>query len=318
MANFFSIGNGTAKQLKKRSNSIIKFKKLKRHMGYFLILAVISMVILCTSSYFTVHLGRNYKTSVIGWLRASLKEVIVAPTDAVPQPFPSWQPGQPDSIAEATDNMLAGFCQQLTDLRLSLLKSNLTWIPTSPTTRFFDADSVPFFSMLQEAHVPTIQVKVSLNTLLWTLPWIGYKYSGNNCSLIENKSEYGNKATLQAANRYGQIYFNETCQNITATLKPIPFPKHVLDIGHLPLMMQVNSNSDEVTLTYLSVVRNAIVTQVGDVFWGHYKIIPQRCLPGKHIMDKPAGEQFLPLIDEVLHLPKKKITILRSIQYFML
>ena len=93
-----------------------------------------------------------------------------------------------------------------------------------------------------------------------------FDYTSSNCALIEKGL---------ARNKLGELLYGAKCVPRDEALHPVPFDDRSFGVG-MPGKFSVQQHG-HIALTFIHVLRNAIVKGNGDVYVGNLKILPQRC-----------------------------------------
>ena len=75
----------------------------------------------------------------------------------------------------------------------------------------------------------------------------------------------------------GEFRYGTKCVSMKNSIIPVPFHHNTFRLG-LPEKYQFEKDG-QITLTFIHVIRNAIVTHVGDVILGNMKIVHTRLRP---------------------------------------
>lgn len=154
------------------------------------------------------------------------------------------------------------------------------------------------------AYLPDYFDKVSkipsVRTVIWNstleqvqrfIPHMYYHYTSNNCSLVEQKSIYGQN--------WGQTVFGSKCQKDMVFHEELPLKRSYFQIG-LPNKFHLPAPS--IALTFLHVIASALVISHGDVFVGDTKLLIQRCSQNHSPTGRPKNIDNVKTYAEVLSL----------------
>ncbi len=188
---------------------------------------------------------------------------------------------------------MSTFLSDINALRDSYIKANIAWsysnIEIVSLANAYDADY--FDTIAKYPQVKTFFLHISKEQMTKSLSSHNkyYQYASNNCDYLEEKAIYGQ--------RKGVDFFNTSCQSRFDGL---------LDVHHLmPVQLRVGLPKEfrlkagQQVLTFMHVIRNAIVKSTGDVFVSSLKILPQRCEQNKKFSYLTKPDNLL-LYDEVL------------------
>ena len=158
------------------------------------------------------------------------------------------------------------FISEITRIGTELKDQNLQWIHTNETPVVVNGYEEGYFQKLTHPQIKTIIVNVKKDEIFKYMFHHTYDYTSSNCSMIEKGL---------APNKLGELLYGARCVPRDEALHPVPFHDRSFGVG-MPGEFPVQQHG-HVALTFIHVIRNAMVKGNGDVFVGNLKIVPQRC-----------------------------------------
>ena len=162
--------------------------------------------------------------------------------------------------------LMEPFISEITRVGNELKEQNLEWVLRKQTPVVVNGYEEGYFQKVNHPQIKTIIVNVKKKDIFKYLFHHTYDYTSNDCSLIEKGL---------AQNKLGELLYGAKCVSRDKALHPVPFPGRSFGVG-MPAEFPVQQHG-HVALTFIHVIRNAIVKASGDVFIGNLKIVPQRC-----------------------------------------
>ncbi len=194
--------------------------------------------------------------------------------------FPTRSPEKLKILLKKVHAFLLPSLDQLETIRTLLLKENSSWVQPGGKVSVIRSKDKEFFTRIQDnsnntsSHtaipdIQTVLVKAPIVKVKEMFPEVFFSdFTSNNCKHLESKSNYGDGFAFKA--------YNSTCQSeIPNALKYKTFHNKSFRLG-LPSHSQYILG-DQVILTYINVLRNAIVESEGDATTGTKKIAIRRC-----------------------------------------
>lgn len=187
---------------------------------------------------------------------------------------------------------LSRYHEELNTIRNSHINNTVekkSWIPLPDAKILACSFDENYFDQIGETMViNTIKVNLAVEDVVKILSPQVYHYSGNDCQRLEMAS--GGKAV--------DIYRDVCVSNLSSLLNQMNLPYQMFKVG---LPRHSNLPKKNMTVNYMHVLTNALVTVEGDIFVGQYKIVPQRCKHKNSHLDKQVyPDDLFDLHDEVL------------------
>ncbi len=158
--------------------------------------------------------------------------------------------------------LLQPFIMNLTKHRSELMLQHMPWPETRKPTVVANAYKDDYFVKMNHPAIHTLNISVDKRTILHNLHRFVYDYASNACHKVSSLDD-------------ADIFFDAHCLPKGGILKASSLQDNAWQIG-LPANYTVQKDS-KVTLTYIHVIKNAVITKNGDAFVDQMKIVPQRC-----------------------------------------
>ena len=163
------------------------------------------------------------------------------------------------------------FVLEVTGASKKLKKLRLQWksVNRNETPTVVNGYEEGYFQKLTHPQIKTIIVNVKKEEIFKYLFNQVYNHTGNNCSQMESP-------LMHPLTKNSEFHYGAKCVPFNVSLQPVRFHDNAFRLG-MPAIYTVQKNG-QVALTFLHVIRNAIMTPGGDVHVANLKIVPQRCL----------------------------------------
>ena len=179
--------------------------------------------------------------------------------------------------------LMEPFINEITRVGNELKEQNLTWVHTNETPTVVNGYEEGYFQKVAHPQIKTTIVNVKKEEIFEYLFHHTFDYTSSNCALVEKGL---------ARNKLGELLYGAKCVPRNEALHPVPFDDRSYGVG-MPAKFSVQQHG-HVALTFIHVLRNAIVKGNGDVNIGNLKLVPQRCqqsLQGQKYKKEPKEEE---------------------------
>ncbi len=159
-------------------------------------------------------------------------------------------------------SLLEPFIVNLSKHRSELMLQKLPWPEMRKSNNVSNAYKGNYFTTMKHSAIRTIQISMDKKAILQNLHKFVYDYSSNSCHKMSSLDN-------------AEMFYGARCLPKGDTLKAKPFQDIAWKVG-LPANHTVQRDG-KVTVTYIHVLKNAVITNKGDAFVNQMKIVPQRC-----------------------------------------
>ena len=184
------------------------------------------------------------------------------------QTFIPRNPSEIKKRLKGIQKIMEPFTDELSRVSKDLKEQNIEWNIVNTTLTIIDGYEEQYFQKLAHPNIRTIFVKVKRDEIFKYMFHDTFYYTSNNCSQMEGDQ-------MDRLSNRGEFRYGTKCVSLKNSIIPVPFHHNAFRLG-LPEKYQFEKDG-QITLTFIHVIRNAIVTHVGDAILENLKIVHQGC-----------------------------------------